>query len=949
MFDSAYNINWHTFKKEFYQILWLAGPGVIVSTLLTAVVLMYCIGYGDVFTWSSALMLGSVLAATDPVAVVALLKEVGASRKLATLIEGESLLNDGTAMVLFTGMFGYATGDSISFNDLAILFFRLTVGGPLLGILFGIVLCFYLKRIFHDDIIEFTLILTASYIVFYIAEETAVKVSGILSLVSLGLYMSAWGKYHIKVYSKEAVHHVWSYAAYASETMIFTLSGILIGYNAYSFDVTGIDYLKCVWFYVCIYGIRVIQLLFSYPILKYLAYGVSWRDAAIIVHGGMLRCALGLILALIISMEGNLDSRTRAISLFLMSGIAVLTLLINGSTTAFVLNRLGLTKTTIHQETLLKEVLSKLEKETDFKIEQLKLDRYQRGSEWGKVKELSGLTDFFSNVISSTTGGKAVLKEIKRTKGDLHNFKELFLQTLHPKDTILLEKEYRRRFIQTLKRFYLHYFEQGKCSQKTIQTLIESSERALDYDEQPLNDWKYIKHSMRTDLKTRLLKKLRCLPFLNDVILRREYFNLAYSFDLTSTFIYCHSYTSDTLKDIMQPEQRNTLQKIFAESKTERKKCKKFIKKNIKCLFGEILLDLQTKRAAHAVLNHQREVVNQLYSDGVISDKEYNIMCIPIEERMYDLQSKQQTQAYPSLRSLIQNSSLFKFFSLEITEKLILNSKTVVYKQGDTIHNLYNPIPGVHILLRGKILEQTLTGDSYIHEQGDILGLHTYLTDLDLSDTYSTALNTVYATYIPKSSIKDALRNNIVQETLWKYCIPILVALYPNEFVGITSSLSSNSLKKFLSVCRFKRYDKGNCVQLETGAFVIQGQICYVDQGGCQNKYEERKDSKEVELENMNLGVRYEGYHYNACCYMLPSPFSSILCSKDNTILLHFGYKLYEIMQNQECSLERAIDILSSKKSTKGSFEKLLGKKSFSINGVDLEEEKQQESEILSF
>jgi NhaP-type Na+/H+ or K+/H+ antiporter len=74
---------------------------LICSTYLCGLMMRYILGYDGDFTWEAALLYGSIISATDPVAVVALLKELGASRRLATLIEGESLLNDGTAMVVF--------------------------------------------------------------------------------------------------------------------------------------------------------------------------------------------------------------------------------------------------------------------------------------------------------------------------------------------------------------------------------------------------------------------------------------------------------------------------------------------------------------------------------------------------------------------------------------------------------------------------------------------------------------------------------------------------------------------------------------------------------------------------------------------------------------------------------------------------------------------------------
>ena len=100
IFESAYNCNWYVFKKAFLNIVLLAGPGVLIGAAMIAFTLKLILGY-DELTWPMVLMMGSILSATDPVAVVALLKELGASVSLNTLIEGESLLNDGVAMVFY--------------------------------------------------------------------------------------------------------------------------------------------------------------------------------------------------------------------------------------------------------------------------------------------------------------------------------------------------------------------------------------------------------------------------------------------------------------------------------------------------------------------------------------------------------------------------------------------------------------------------------------------------------------------------------------------------------------------------------------------------------------------------------------------------------------------------------------------------------------------------------
>jgi NhaP-type Na+/H+ or K+/H+ antiporter len=104
IFESGFNCDWYIFKRAIVNILILACPGVLIGGVI--------LGYGEEpeITWPAAMMMGSILSATDPVAVVALLKELGASVRLGTLIEGESLLNDGTAMVFYQLFLGITKG-----------------------------------------------------------------------------------------------------------------------------------------------------------------------------------------------------------------------------------------------------------------------------------------------------------------------------------------------------------------------------------------------------------------------------------------------------------------------------------------------------------------------------------------------------------------------------------------------------------------------------------------------------------------------------------------------------------------------------------------------------------------------------------------------------------------------------------------------------------------------
>ena len=112
IFDAAYELDIHIFRKSLLNASILAVPGVIVALLLTAAMIMGMAGFMpsmEMWNWQYALMFGALISATDPVAVVALLKELGTSKRFSTLVDTESLLNDGTGIVMFMLFFTAAT------------------------------------------------------------------------------------------------------------------------------------------------------------------------------------------------------------------------------------------------------------------------------------------------------------------------------------------------------------------------------------------------------------------------------------------------------------------------------------------------------------------------------------------------------------------------------------------------------------------------------------------------------------------------------------------------------------------------------------------------------------------------------------------------------------------------------------------------------------------------
>jgi NhaP-type Na+/H+ or K+/H+ antiporter len=369
IFESAFNSDWHIFKHELGKVLLMAGPMLILATFITAAMFSYVLGYSATISWSASLLFGSIVSATDPVAVVALLKELGASRRLATLIEGESLLNDGTAMVVFLVLLDICKGEEPSAGAIALRFIRLACGGVALGIAGGVIVSFLLSRIYNNYVLEVNTTVVSVYVIFYVA-EASLGVSGILAIVALGLYMTNTGKTRISVESEHAVHFVWGYIGFTAETVIFILSGLIMGRRFADTEdsvIGGMDFLALLGCYVFLHLIRFGLCVLFWPCLSQAGYAVTFEQIVLISYAG-LRGAVGLSLALIVTQSDDIPTEVQDIVLFHVGGIALLTLLINATTTGRLVRWLGLSKQTDYEKSILYSLADRLNKNVDDNI-----------------------------------------------------------------------------------------------------------------------------------------------------------------------------------------------------------------------------------------------------------------------------------------------------------------------------------------------------------------------------------------------------------------------------------------------------------------------------------------------------------------------------------------------------------------------------------------------------
>ncbi len=234
VFEAAFHLEIKQLRENFWPILILAVPGV----LLTTVIVGFIVSAGAGFPIQTGLVFGALISATDPVAVVALFRSLGVPKRLSVVVEGESLFNDGTSIVVFNLMLavalpgvveaGHTTSQSLEFFKVVSDFLVVSVGGIALGSALGFLTSQFIARI-DDYLIETTLTTTLAFGSYLLAEKF--HVSGVLAVVSAGIICGNFGPKGMSPTTRIVLYNFWEYLAFVANSLIFLLIGFDINLN----------------------------------------------------------------------------------------------------------------------------------------------------------------------------------------------------------------------------------------------------------------------------------------------------------------------------------------------------------------------------------------------------------------------------------------------------------------------------------------------------------------------------------------------------------------------------------------------------------------------------------------------------------------------------------------------------------------------------------------------
>ena len=637
------------FRLQFVQICLLAFPAMVIGSLITAVILWgVMLSFNGEWPFLPCWLAGVITSATDPVAVVALLKELGASKTLGTLIEGESLLNDGSAVVLFVvvkNAIGYSSGsipptwvqDGYFAFDVLRIVAQMLFLGIVIGLVIGLVTRVVLRYVYNNRMVEGPLLIGVAYLTFW-AAEIVMGSSAVLAVVIYGLYMN---KYRSCI-SPECLHFLHEFfelICHMLNTIIFVVAGLQLGMNFARIVEMGSQTTHVLAAVLSIYFIvlisRGLAIGLFYPLLKRFGTGVSWQEAVVMWWGG-LRGAVGLALALAVAhteydmtmwsdgptgsshqvYNGNAERGDLVKPLFCRDNpdmilmvsamVVILTVVVNGITIAPLMRKLDLIAPSEDRVFMLKQAWDALDKKTE---------------------------KFKTNVQTSN------IKHFRHVKWETVKANQIHRDPSLDKTTIDDENAYRCAWLQVIHMEAMAYhsqFESGVISSEaygildTYVLLLRAKARSSSYTGQELSDlydeahanlFKEAGNPAKSGVRKAVDRLLGITPESVNVILYEVALSYLWAERRVKSAV---DSKGDTFKKIHDEHEDNKERTIEVMQRIERS-------------YPSEIDRFKTHHVTTRVLREQRAAVEHLMHDGDLLDLDANQIVGQINDKLQKL------------------------------------------------------------------------------------------------------------------------------------------------------------------------------------------------------------------------------------------------------------------------------------------------------------------------
>jgi monovalent cation:H+ antiporter, CPA1 family len=336
LFESAFNFDFRVFKRIITPAFLFATVGLLIASNIVAFGLYFVIG----IDYISAFLFGTIISSTDPVAILTLLKKLGVPIKLNLLIDAESFFNDATSLVIFKiiSLILFSQSSNLSTESIIstsiINFVYITFGGILLGLLIGVIFSKFIGFINNAKFVEIGTTLIVAFLSFAIGEEIF-EVSGVLAVLISGLVIGNYGRSKFSPNDFETLVNIWDFLVFLTTVLVFILIGFKISIESIVNNIPTVAFIILIILIARSFAIYIVGEIYNIFTSKNNYLSLSWLH---ILNWGGLRGVLPL--ALILALPDNYVFK----DLFLTMGYGVVlfTLVINGISTKFLVQKLNL-------------------------------------------------------------------------------------------------------------------------------------------------------------------------------------------------------------------------------------------------------------------------------------------------------------------------------------------------------------------------------------------------------------------------------------------------------------------------------------------------------------------------------------------------------------------------------------------------------------------------------
>lgn len=663
IFESAINLDARLLMKDIIPVLVLAVPAMLISAGIIGIG-MWAIQDFNIF---HALLFGALISATDPVAVISLFKELGAPQRLTILVEGESLLNDATAIVFFNIILGLAVTGQFGSSDIGIAileFLKVFFGGLFVGAIIGLVLSELLYRIRAGMSSYLIMSIVLAYSSFTIAEHV-LHVSGVMAVVSAAIALGILGVSRIPQNERETVDETWDVIALICNSLLFLLVGLSVDISQLYSHIDSI--LIAI---VLVLGARAAGIYTMVPatIKLFKLPHVSMGERHIMWWGGLKG---GLAIAIVLSIP--IDMPGRDTILYVTLGVVLFSLLINAPTIRLLMKKLGFDKFTGEEVAELKHGLIQSQQHAEEILES-----------FHKAKLISRSTQ------------QLIQKKTQQVFNIDSSEEDSYIEERHAYITALrietqeLKYLYDIGFLQ-----YYTYMNIKNALQRDRETWSASSRSNASEERKP-------KKNPFVRLENALIKQLRELDFAAGILARYQYLRFSQSLqrDIAGILI-----SEKVIEHIGNNEDfnENYKQTIIAQYKERSARRKKRLEKVVED-FPEFYLRFETRLFAKVALVAAEFFIEEAQHNGEIGSKIFTNIERRIHKAIDALQPISDPAPQLKPHDLIGTVPLLNGLPNDVLERLSKHAKAMTFLSGDLVIGEGEKGDSLYIITHGLVL-----------------------------------------------------------------------------------------------------------------------------------------------------------------------------------------------------------------------------------------------------